>query len=132
MKSAQNTSASLSRDAASNFAVSALTAIPAALVDWRKTKGLRWLFVVKILTIVFAALWLAYRLELNSPSTAVTTVFIVALPSSGMVLEKAFFRIIGTLVGCLAAVVLVGLLPQAAPLFFVCLAIWIGLCTCGA
>ena len=132
MKSAQNTSASLSRDPASNFAVSALTAIPAALVDWRKTEGLRWLFVVKILTIVFAALWLAYRLELNSPSTAVTTVFIVALPSSGMVLEKAFFRIIGTLVGCLAAVVLVGLLPQAAPLLFVCLAIWIGLCTCGA
>ncbi|MDB5991107.1 MAG: fusaric acid resistance protein [Herbaspirillum sp.] len=119
----------MSRDADS---VSAMSAIPAALADWRKTEGHRWLFVVKILTIAFVALWLAYRLELNSPSTAVTTVFIVALPSSGMVLEKAFFRIIGTLVGCSAAVVLVALLPQAAPLLFVCLAIWIGLCTCGA
>jgi uncharacterized membrane protein YccC len=122
----------MSRDADSVSAMSTMSVISAALADWCKTEGQRWLFVVRILTIAVVALWLAYRLELNSPSTAVTTVFIVALPSSGMVLEKAFFRIIGTLVGCSAAVVLVALLPQAAPLLFVCLAIWIGLCTCGA
>jgi uncharacterized membrane protein YccC len=108
------------------------TAVPSALADWRSSEGLRWLFVFKITCVAFVTLWLAYRLELDSPSTAVTTAFIVALPSSGMVLEKAFFRIIGTLVGCVAAVILVALMPQAAPLLFVCLAIWVGLCTCGA
>ncbi|MDB5776013.1 MAG: fusaric acid resistance protein [Herbaspirillum sp.] len=109
-----------------------VTLIVAALADWRKTEGPRWLFVVKVLITAFATLWLAYRLQLDSPSTSVTTVFILALPGSGMVLEKAFFRIIGTLVGCGVAVVLVALLPQAAPLLFVCVAIWVGLCTCGA
>jgi uncharacterized membrane protein YccC len=132
MKSAQNTSARSSQDADSIFAFSAMSAISAALADWRKTEGLRWLFVVKILMIVFVTLWLAYRLELNSPATAITTVFLVALPSTGMVLEKALYRIIGTLVGCSASVIMVALLPQAVPLLFVCLAIWIGLCTCGA
>jgi uncharacterized membrane protein YccC len=106
--------------------------ILAALDDWRKTEGVKFLFAVKILAVAFITLWLAYRLELDSPATAVTTVFIVALPGSGMVLEKAVFRIIGTLAGCFAAVILVALLPQAAPLLFVCLAIWVGLCTAGA
>jgi uncharacterized membrane protein YccC len=32
-----------------------------------------------------------------------TTSVILALPSSGMVLEKAFYRFLGTLVGCTAA-----------------------------
>ncbi|RXZ37088.1 FUSC family protein [Oxalobacteraceae bacterium CAVE-383] len=107
-------------------------ALLAELTQWRKNEGVRIAFVLKIVSIAFIALWLAYRLELDSPATSITTVFIVALPGSGMVLEKAFFRVIGTLVGCTAAVTLVGLLPQAAPLLFLCLAIWVGLCTAGA
>jgi uncharacterized membrane protein YccC len=109
-----------------------LQSILAVLDDWRKTEGVKWLFAVKILVVAFVTLWLAYRLELDSPATAITTVFIVALPGSGMVLEKAVFRIIGTLAGCFAAVILVAWLPQAAPLLFICLALWVGLCTAGA
>jgi uncharacterized membrane protein YccC len=107
-------------------------AVMAGFSDWCKIDGVRALFTLKIAATAFITLWLAYRLELDAPATAVTTVFIVALPGSGMVLEKAIFRLIGTLVGCTAAVILVALLPQAAPLLFVCLAIWVGLCTCGA
>lgn len=107
-------------------------ALLAGFAAWRKIEGTRLTFALKIASIAFITLWLAYRLELDSPATAVTTVFIVALPGSGMVLEKAIFRVIGTLVGCTAAVILVGLLPQAAPLLFICLAIWVGLCTAGA
>ena len=108
------------------------SALLAGFAEWRKVEGTRLTFALKIASIAFITLWLAYRLELDSPATAVTTVFIVALPGSGMVLEKAIFRVIGTLVGCTAAVILVGLLPQAAPLLFICLAIWVGLCTAGA
>jgi uncharacterized membrane protein YccC len=131
MKSVQNTRATRSKNIGA-MPMSIFMGVPTALADWRKTEGVRWLFVIKILTIAFVTLWLAYRLELDSPATSVITVFIVALPSSGMVLEKALFRIIGTLVGCCAALFLIGLLPQAAPLLFICLALWVGLCTCGA
>ncbi|HEV7814190.1 MAG TPA: FUSC family protein [Janthinobacterium sp.] len=99
---------------------------------WAAVEGERWIFVGKALAGAFLALWLAYRLELDSPSTAMTTVFILALPSSGQVLEKAFYRLLGTVAGCAGALLLIGLFPQQAPLLFLGLALWIGLCTCGA
>jgi uncharacterized membrane protein YccC len=106
--------------------------LAAALKDWAGSEGERWLYVVKVALSAFIALWLAYRLELDSPSTSLTTVLILALPSSGQVLEKAFYRLLGTIAGCTGAVFLTALFPQQAPLLFAGLAVWIGLCTCGA
>ena len=99
---------------------------------WAGSEGERWLFVAKTLLAAFGALWLAFRLVLDSPTTAMTTTFILALPSSGMVLEKAFYRLLGTLVGCAGAMLLVAVFPQQAPLMFIGLALWIAACTCGA
>jgi uncharacterized membrane protein YccC len=100
--------------------------------DWAGSEGERWIFVAKTLLAAFTALWLAFRLGLDSPNTAMTTTFILALPSSGMVLEKAFYRLLGTLVGCASALLLVAVFPQQAPLMFIGLALWIAACTCGA
>ena len=102
------------------------------LRDWKATDGMRWLFVLRTLVAAFTALWLAYRFGLDSPSTAMTTTFILALPSSGMVLEKAFYRFLGTIVGCCAMLALVGMFGQQPPLLFVGLALWVALCTAGA
>jgi uncharacterized membrane protein YccC len=99
---------------------------------WASSVGERWLFVAKTLLAAFGALWLAFRLGLDSPTTAMTTTFILALPSSGMVLEKAFYRLLGTVVGCASALLLVAAFPQQAPLMFIGLALWIAACTCGA
>ena len=103
-----------------------------ALQDWRVAEGERWIYVAKTLTAAFCALWLAYRLGLDSPSTAMTTTIILALPSSGMVLEKSFYRLCGTLLGCTAALCLIGFFPQQPVLLFAGLALWVGLCTSGA
>ena len=100
--------------------------------NWLATEGARWIFVAKAMLAAFGALWLAFRLGLDSPGTAMTTTVILALPSSGMVLEKAFYRLLGTLVGCAAALVLVALCPQNPPLLFLGLALWIAVCTGGA
>jgi uncharacterized membrane protein YccC len=100
--------------------------------DWAATDGARWMFVARTMVAAFSALWLAFRLGLDSPSTAMTTTFILALPSSGMVLEKAFYRFLGTIVGLCASLLLVGLFPQQAPLLFLGLALWVGACTAGA
>lgn len=100
--------------------------------DWFANEGDRWIFVVKTLGAAFLALWIAFLLGFDSPRSAMMTVFIVALPSSGLVLEKGFYRLIGTLVGCAAALAIVGLFPQQPMLLFIALAIWVALCTAGS
>ncbi|MBA5607543.1 FUSC family protein [Duganella sp. FT3S] len=102
------------------------------LRDWRASEGERWIFVAKAMLAAFSALWIAFRLGLDSPNTAMTTTFILALPSSGMVLEKAFYRLLGTLVGCTSALLIVAIFPQQPVALFLALALWIGLCTAGS
>ncbi len=46
-----------------------------------------------------------------------------------MVLSKGLYRVAGTLVGCLASIVLIALFAQTPELFILALALWIGLCT---
>jgi len=104
----------------------------AQTADWLRTEGERWIFVAKAMLASFSALWLAFRLGLDAPYTALATTIILAMPSSGMVLEKAFYRFLGTLVGCSAALALVALFPQAPAVLFIGLALWVALCTGGA
>jgi uncharacterized membrane protein YccC len=99
---------------------------------WLSTEGERWIFVAKAMLASFSALWLAFRLGLDAPYTALATTIILAMPSSGMVLEKAFYRFLGTLVGCSAALALVALFPQMPTALFLGLALWVALCTGGA
>ena len=106
--------------------------LAAQLRAWAASDGERLIFVGRSAFAAFLALWIAFRLGLDSPGTAMTTTFILALPSSGMVLEKAFYRLLGTVVGCSAALVLIALFPQQAPVLLVGLAVWVGLCTAGA
>lgn len=100
--------------------------------DWIVNEGQRWIFVVKTLIAAFLALWIAFLMGFDSPRSAMMTVFIVALPSSGMALEKGVYRLLGTLTGCGAALAIVGLFPQQPMLLFLALAMWIALCTSGA
>ncbi|GGI16785.1 FUSC family protein [Oxalicibacterium faecigallinarum] len=100
--------------------------------DWTDTEGQRWIFVVKTVLAAFLALWIAFRLGFDSPRSAMMTVFIVALPSSGMALEKSIYRLLGTLVGCVVSLAIVGMFPQQPLLLFLTLALWIGLCTSGS
>lgn len=91
-----------------------------------------WLFVFKSLLAFYLTGWLAMRLALPQPSTAMLTTIIVANRQTGMVLAKSFYRAIGTLIGALAAFLIVGLFPQQRVLFLGALSLWIGLCAGGA
>ncbi|TFW22574.1 FUSC family protein, partial [Duganella callida] len=106
--------------------------IAAQTLDWARSDGERWIFVAKAMLAAFSALWLSFRLGLDAPYTALATTIILAMPSSGMVLEKAFYRFLGTLVGCSAALVLMALFPQQPPLLIAGMALWVALCTGGA
>lgn len=103
-------------------------ALRSAGQDWLRLEGERWIFILKTLLAGFAALWLAFRLGFDSPGTALITVLIVGSPQSGLVLEKGFYRLLGTLAGCAAALILVGMLASQPILLLAALSLWIGLC----
>ena len=100
--------------------------------DWARSDGVTWVYIFKVLIAAFLTLWLAMRLELPQPRTAMITVFIVMQPQSGQVFAKGFYRFLGTLTGSAVMVLLIALFAQNTELFLGALAIWVGLCTAGA
>jgi uncharacterized membrane protein YccC len=102
------------------------------LAGWARTEGLAWLFIFKAVIAALLTLWIAMRLDLPQPRTAMTTVFVVMQPQSGMVLAKSFYRFCGTLVGLIVMLVLISLFSQQPVLFLSATALWVGLCTAGA
>ena len=103
-----------------------------AVQGFFKEEAISWLFVLKTLIAALIALWLAYRLELESPKTAVVTVFIVMQARTGMVLAKGFYRALGTIIGSGVALLLVAAFAQERVMFLIGLAIWVGMLTAGA
>jgi uncharacterized membrane protein YccC len=110
--------------------------ISRAIVDagseWVTTDGLIWLHLVKTVTAALLALGIAMLLELQQPRTAMTTVFVLMQPFGGMVLAKSFYRIVGTLVGMLAALLLGALFAQQPELYMLGITAWMGVCVAAA
>ncbi|MCF4994067.1 FUSC family protein [Pseudomonas syringae] len=102
------------------------------LFDWARSDGVTWVYIFKVLIAAFLTLWLAMRLELPQPRTAMITVFIVMQPQSGQVFAKSFYRFLGTLTGSAVMVALIALFAQNTELFLGSLAIWVGICSAGA
>ncbi|NIX76334.1 FUSC family protein [Microvirga terricola] len=92
--------------------------------SWREV-----VFAMKTFGAAMLALYLAFILDLTQPSWAMLTVFVVSQPITGMVVAKSLFRVTGTVVGAVVALVLVGAFAQVGPFFLTSLALWIGLCT---
>jgi len=87
-----------------------------------------WAFAVRIWLAMILALYASFWLELDSTSAAATTVAILALPTRGQGFEKAEFRLLGTIVGTMAAIVITGALSQTGSLLLAGFAVWVGLC----
>ncbi|MBN8848382.1 MAG: FUSC family protein [Sphingomonas sp.] len=86
------------------------------------------LFSAKCFIGAMLAYWIALRIGLTRPYWAVATAYIVAQPLAGAAVSKAVFRLGGTLLGAVAAVVLVPNLVNAPELLTLALALWLGLC----
>lgn len=99
---------------------------------WARSDGVTWIYIFKVLIAAFLTYWLALRLELPQPRTALITVFIVMQPQSGHVFAKSFYRILGTLAGSSMMVLFMALFAQNSELFLGCLSLWVGICSAGA
>lgn len=75
-----------------------------------------------------AALLTAMWLQLDVPRWAILTVFVVSPPVRGNALRKTVARLVGTVVGCVAAITLVGLFPQERLGYYAVFSTWLGGC----
>ncbi len=78
------------------------------------------------------ALLIALWLDLPLPRTAMFCVMLVMQGRSGLVFHKSWYRLIGTAVGALMAVVLIANFAQAPLPFLLCFGAWMAVCTAGA
>src|SRR3981081_4898200 len=83
------------------------------LMDAVRGGGPPLLFGLRLWASVCLALYVAFWLELDNAYWAGTSAAIVCQPSLGASLRKASFRMIGTVVGAVAIVVLTACFPQS-------------------
>ena len=109
-----------------------LPTLSLAVRDWANSDGLIWLHLLKTVTAGLMALGIAMLLDLPQPRIAMTTVFVLMQPFSGMVLAKSFYRILGTAVGTIAALVLGALFVQQPELYMLGMTGWVSACIAAA
>jgi len=88
----------------------------------------QWLFSVKTFIAASLALFIGLWISLPNPYWAVATVYIASNPLSGATRSKAIFRVMGTLIGAVAAVVMVPNLANAPVLLVLAMATWTAFC----
>lgn len=87
-----------------------------------------WLYSLKCFAASMLALYVALKAGLPRPFWAMMTAYIVANPLAGAVRSKALYRLGGTFLGAVAAVLLVPRLAHAPALLTLALGLWVGLC----
>ncbi|MGQ9367503.1 FUSC family protein [Azospirillum sp. ST 5-10] len=86
------------------------------------------LFSLKSFAAAMLALYVAMAMGSPRPFWAMMTAYIVSGPLSGTVRSKAVFRVVGTVVGSTATVLMVPALAQAPELLALALALWVAAC----
>ncbi len=86
------------------------------------------LFGLRLWLAVCLSLYLAFWLELDNAFWAGTTAAIVCQPSLGASLRKGWYRMVGTVIGAVAIVVLTACFPQQRVGFLIGLALWGAAC----
>lgn len=95
-------------------------------------------FAVKLACAVVLALFVGFHFQLETPRWAVLTAAIVAAgpafaaggePYSGAIRYRGMLRIVGTFIGCIAALAIIILMIRAPLLMVLVCCLWAGFCT---
>lgn len=86
------------------------------------------IFSIKCFVAAMLAMYVASRMGQPRPFWALMTTYVVANPLAGAVRSKALFRLLGTLLGSAAALLLVPALSNTPELLTLALALWLGVC----
>lgn len=85
-----------------------------------------WIFSIKTFVAAMVALYVALKMELPRPYWALATVYIVSNPFVGATASRSLYRVLGTLLGASAAVVIVPPLVDTPYLMSFAIAVWMG------
>lgn len=80
-------------------------------------------FAFKATLSALCSLYIAFLLDLDQAYWAAMTALIVSQPQSGMVLSKGLARLVGTLVGTVLSILIMGTLSQVPVLFLLAIAL---------
>lgn len=86
------------------------------------------IFSLKTFIAGMSALLIGFAMDLPRPYWALATVYITSQPFAGATRSKALFRVLGTLAGATASVVLVPNLVNSPELLSAAIALWVALC----
>lgn len=89
--------------------------------------GRDWIFSAKVFAAAMLALYIGLAAGLPRPYWAMATVYLVSHPLAGATRSKGAYRVVGTLLGAVAAVALVPTLVNWPPLLMGAMACWVGL-----
>lgn len=108
-----------------------------SLFKWKNTPWGRasigqWRYALRNSIAMCLALWIAFSLNLDQPSWALTSAAVVNFPTIGGVISKSLGRIIGSFIGALVSLIIAGNCLNDPWLFTFFIAGWIGLCTFAA
>lgn len=87
------------------------------------------IFSLKTFLAAMLAYLIAISFDLDRPYWAVATVYIVAHPLSGAISSKSVFRLLGTLVGSFATLIMVPNLVNEPILLSGAIVLWVAACT---
>src|SRR5271155_1702832 len=90
------------------------------------------IFAINCYLASILALFLAFGMNLPNPWWALLTVYATSQPLAGAIFAKALYRVVGTVVGMSASLLIIPNLANAPELMFLVLAAWIALCLYGS
>ena len=86
------------------------------------------IFSVNCFIAVMLALFIAFRLNFTNPWWAMIMVYLTSQPLSGTLRAKAIYRLLGTLIGGIAMLVIIPNLVDAPELTAAAVILWVALC----
>lgn len=97
------------------------------LLAFRPSK-LDWIFAIKTYITAMIALFVSFQLDLLNPIWSIGTVLIIANPYTGMLSSKALYRLAGTAIGAVVAIIMMPQLINMPWLFALVISAWVGFC----
>lgn len=96
---------------------------------WYKANSGQWRYALRISLAMMLSLWIAFTLSLDQPYWAMTSAAVVSFPTIGGMISKSLGRIVGSIIGALAAMLIAGHTLSDPWLFTLFIAGWMALCT---
>ncbi|WP_411704998.1 FUSC family protein [Edaphovirga cremea] len=96
---------------------------------WGKATSGQWRYALRNSIAMCLALWVAFALQLDEPTWALTSAAVVSFPTVGGVISKSIGRVIGSLMGAAASIIIAGHCLNDPWLFTLFIASWLALCT---